>query len=122
MKVVHNRNLLYTSGLLELRSHVPLWFLFSFLLFFLLFFQGSPTHGGQKVWQKNKKKGKKARTQKQQSKKEEVKQKKNSLEEKEVTLKCIYHEKFILKNCTAFKFFSLKWGQNECIFNEKMHL
>lgn len=47
--------------------------------------KGSPTHGGQKVWQKNKKKGKKARTQKQQPKKEEVKQKKNSLEEKEKT-------------------------------------
>ncbi|XP_015780415.1 PREDICTED: translocation protein SEC63 homolog [Acropora digitifera] len=64
----------------------PLVILVFIFAFFLLFFQGSPTHGGQKVWQKNKKKGKKARTQKHQSKKEEVKQKKNSLEEKEKTI------------------------------------
>ena len=51
--------------------------------------QGSPQAGGQKVWQKNKKKGKKAKPQKQQPKKKPVKQqpkKKTSQEEKEVRI------------------------------------
>ncbi|XP_020622876.1 translocation protein SEC63 homolog [Orbicella faveolata] len=50
--------------------------------------KGSPQAGGQKVWQKNKKKGKKAKPQKQQPKKKPVKQqpkKKTSQEEKEKT-------------------------------------
>jgi len=50
--------------------------------------KGSPKPGAQKVWQKNKKKGKKAKPQKQQPKKKPVKQqpkKKNSQEEKEKT-------------------------------------
>ena len=49
--------------------------------------QGSPQPGGHKVWQKNKKKGKKAKPQKKQPKKKPVKQqpkKKNSQDEKEV--------------------------------------
>ena len=53
------------------------------------FLQGSPQPGAQKVWQKNKKKGKKAKPQKQQPKKKPVKQqpkKKTSQEEKEVSL------------------------------------
>ena len=57
--------------------------------FFFFFLQGSPQPGAQKVWQKNKKKGKKAKPQKQQPKKKPVKQqpkKKNSQEEKEVSL------------------------------------
>ena len=52
--------------------------------------QGSPQPGGQKVWQKNKKRGKKAKPQKQQPKKKPVKQqpkKKTSQEEKEVRLR-----------------------------------
>ena len=56
---------------------------------FFFFFQGSPQPGAQKVWQKNKKKGKKAKPQKQQPKKKPVKQqpkKKNSQEEKEVSV------------------------------------
>lgn len=47
--------------------------------------KGSPQPGGQKVWQKNKKKGKKAKPQKQQPKKKPVKQqpkKKNSQDKK----------------------------------------
>ena len=67
---------------------------------------------------KNRKKGKKARTQKQQSKKEEVKQKKNSLEEKEVRLKWICHEnffsietrKFLKKKLYDVQKFQLKVG------------
>lgn len=50
--------------------------------------KGSPQPGGQKVWQKNKKKGKKAKPQKQQPKKKPVKQqpkKKNSQDKKEKT-------------------------------------
>jgi len=50
--------------------------------------QGSPQPGAQKVWQKNKKKGKRAKPQKQQPKKKPVKQqpkKKNPQDEKEVS-------------------------------------
>ncbi|CAH3176181.1 unnamed protein product [Porites evermanni] len=50
--------------------------------------KGSPQPGAQKVWQKNKKKGKKAKPQKQQPKKKPVKQqpkKKNPQDEKEKT-------------------------------------
>ncbi|XP_068697913.1 translocation protein SEC63 homolog [Montipora foliosa] len=48
--------------------------------------KGSPQSGGQRVWQKNKKKGRRAKPQKQQPKRKQVKQqpkKNNSLEEKE---------------------------------------
>nr|XP_058967109.1 translocation protein SEC63 homolog [Pocillopora verrucosa] len=51
--------------------------------------KGSPQPGGHKVWQKNKKKGKKAKPQKKQPKKKPVKQqpkKKNSQDEKEKTI------------------------------------
>ena len=61
----------------------------SLIRIILTLLQGSPQPGGQKVWQKNKKKGKKAKPQKQQPKKKPVKQqpkKKTSQEEKEVRI------------------------------------
>lgn len=67
--------------------------------------QGSPQPGGQKVWQKNKKKGKKAKPQKQPPKKKPVKQqpkKKTSQEEKEVRFCYYYSVSFSLVSLTAF--------------------